>query len=108
VNQWENIDAHGLLKLLSDGTLKPEQIIDVREYHEWDYYRLDGTMHIPMSIFPEQLASLAKTEQWYILCAHGVRSAAVCRYMHDNGYNALHNIVGGIAAVAEVKGFQYD
>ncbi|PWW05584.1 rhodanese-related sulfurtransferase [Paenibacillus cellulosilyticus] len=108
MNQWENIDAHALLKLLADGSLKPDQIIDVREHHEWDYYRLDGTTHIPMSIFPDQLASLAKSEPWYILCAHGVRSVAVCRYMQENGYDTLHNIVGGIAAVAELKGFQYD
>lgn len=108
MNQWENIDADMLLERLANGSIKPEQIIDVREHHEWDYYRLEGTTHIPMSIFPEQLASIAQDESWYILCGHGVRSVAVCRYMQENGYDTLHNIVGGIAAVAELKGFQYD
>lgn len=108
MNQWGNIDPNELLQLLADGSITPEQIIDVREHHEWDYYRLEGTKHIPMSIFPEQLASISKAEPLYILCAHGVRSVAVCRYMQENGYDTLHNIVGGIAAVAELKGFQYD
>jgi len=108
VNQWKDIEAEALLRLMADGRVKAEQIIDVREHHEWEYYHMEGARHIPMSVFPDRMAALGKEETLYILCAHGVRSQAVCRYMQDNGYEALLNVEGGIAAVAACQGFQYD
>ncbi|GFN30609.1 rhodanese-like domain-containing protein [Paenibacillus xylaniclasticus] len=105
---WENVGAEELLRLLAEGRLKAEQIVDVRELHEWEYYHLEGTRHMPMSVFPELMEGLGRNETLYIMCAHGVRSQAVCRYMQDNGYESLLNVEGGIAAVAACQGFQYD
>ncbi|WP_127530789.1 rhodanese-like domain-containing protein [Paenibacillus kobensis] len=108
MKQWEDIDAEELLRLLANGLVKADQIIDVRELQEWDYYHLEGSRHLPMSVFPDLMASLSQEDTLYIMCAHGVRSQAVCRYMQENGYEALLNVEGGIAAVAARQGFQYD
>ncbi|EFM09809.1 Rhodanese domain protein [Paenibacillus curdlanolyticus YK9] len=108
MKRWEDITAGELIALLEDGRVKPEQIIDVREAEEWTYYHLEGTRHVPMSQFQSMLSTLSKEEALYILCAHGVRSVAVCNYMQENGYSAHLNIAGGIAEVAAIQGFQYD
>lgn len=108
MKQWDDISSDALVRLLAENQVTTGQIIDVREVHEWNYYHLDGSMHVPMSVLPDRLDSLPKGERLYIMCAHGVRSVAVCNYMNDNGYDNLRNVAGGIAAVAELRGFQYD
>ncbi|MNZ84490.1 putative adenylyltransferase/sulfurtransferase MoeZ [compost metagenome] len=97
-----------LLKLLENGQIKAEQIIDVREQHEWEYYHLDHTRLLPMSSLPQRLGELDETGPLYIVCAHGVRSEAVCRYLEEQGYSDLHNVTGGMSAIALLRGFQYD
>jgi hypothetical protein len=55
-----------------------------------------------------------KADQWvkeqpfYIICAHGVRSFAVANYLVEQGFIDVTNVAGGMAAVAELRGFQYD
>ncbi|GGF87630.1 rhodanese-like domain-containing protein [Paenibacillus abyssi] len=105
---WEEIDARSLLNGLKNGDIKPEQIIDVREQMEWDYYHLEGTTLIPMNTIPLHQSELHSDLPLYIICAHGVRSAAVCDYLYGQGHSGIHNVSGGMAAVALVEGFQYD
>ncbi|CAM4225198.1 rhodanese-like domain-containing protein [Paenibacillus tarimensis] len=107
-DEWEDISPVELFKRLEEGRVDTASIIDVREQEEWDYYHLPGTKHIPMSTIQESLQSLPKEREWYILCAHGVRSIHVCSYMSRQGYSRLRNITGGIAAAALLNGFQYD
>ncbi|MNH40150.1 thiosulfate sulfurtransferase [compost metagenome] len=61
-----------------------------------------------MSSLPQRLGELDETGPLYIVCAHGVRSEAVCRYLEEQGYSDLHNVTGGMSAIALLRGFQYD
>ncbi|WP_245948303.1 rhodanese-like domain-containing protein [Paenibacillus sambharensis] len=106
--EWQDISPEELFKQLEEGRVEPASIIDVREQEEWDYYHLPGTRHIAMSVIHESLDDLSKDKEWYVLCAHGVRSMHVCSYMAGQGYSRLRNITGGIAAAALLNGFQYD
>ena len=83
-------------------------VLDVREPHEWDYYHLEGTVLMPVRTIPDKLGEIPRDRPLYVICAHGVRSDMVCRYLRDQGYGNVVNVEGGMAAVAELRGFQYD
>ncbi|REE94240.1 rhodanese-related sulfurtransferase [Paenibacillus taihuensis] len=108
MEQWNNMRPETFLQLVKTGELSVDQIIDVREQEEWNYYHLDRSTLMPLSSFEESFESITKEKPVYIVCAHGVRSAAVCRYLSERGYGNLTNVVGGMAAVSSLEGFQYD
>ncbi|NBC69013.1 rhodanese-like domain-containing protein [Paenibacillus sacheonensis] len=95
-------------QLLRESKLDPEQIIDVREPQEWDYYHLRGSTLMPLSTFQDTWERVPEDKPVYVICAHGVRSQAVCRYLNEKGYGSITNVVGGMAAVSHYDGFQYD
>ncbi|WP_028561331.1 rhodanese-like domain-containing protein [Paenibacillus pinihumi] len=108
MEDWKDIEADSLLEKLDRGEIRAQQIVDVREIMEWEYYHLEGTRHIPMNTIPERIDELMGEEDLYIICAHGVRSVAVCRYLDGQGRVSLHNVAGGMADAASIRGFQYD
>lgn len=108
MNNWQEVTAQYVLELLDNGNINGNQIIDVREGFEWDFYHLEPSVLIPMNTIPERLGEIDGDKPLYIVCAHGVRSAAVCSYLEEQGYSSLHNVAGGMAAIASLKGFQYD
>ncbi len=84
-------------------------IIDVREPYEWDYYHLEHSQLIPMKQIPQRLAELPHDRDIYIICAHGIRSAVVTDYLIQHAqHTRVYNVAGGMAAVAELLGFDYD
>jgi rhodanese-related sulfurtransferase len=101
-----HISAGDLLKLIDDG--EEPCIIDVREQAEWEYYHLDEAVLIPMNTIPARLEEIPDDRDVYIVCAHGVRSQTVCRYLEQQGRSNAVNVIGGMAAVGAVRGFQYD
>ncbi|MBD2869620.1 rhodanese-like domain-containing protein [Paenibacillus arenilitoris] len=105
---WQNVTPEALLEGLGNGRIEPIQIIDVREPFEWDYYHLEGSIPIPMNTIPSRLGELDDSKTIYVICAHGVRSVAVCDFLDERGYGGIRNVEGGIAAVASLKGFAYD
>ena len=106
--QPREIHPRDLLDMLESGAVERSRILDVRELHEWDYYHLEGTLHIPMNSIPERLDELPAEEDIYIMCAHGVRSMHVYMYLQNQGYTRLWNVTGGISAAASELGLQYD
>jgi rhodanese-related sulfurtransferase len=104
----EIIPAQFLLWL--EGRIEGEKgtVIDVREDWEWDYYHLEGIEWMPMQSIPARVQELPKDGPIYVLCAHGIRSASVCDYLHRVGYANAVNVIGGMAAVSALKGFRYD
>ncbi|MBB3109246.1 rhodanese-related sulfurtransferase [Paenibacillus phyllosphaerae] len=105
---WEEIAPGEFITLLSNDALETTQIIDVREKHEWDYYHLEESTLLPMNEIPSKLHLLRTDKPLYIVCAHGVRSAVVCNYLQEKGYDNLRNVSGGMAAIADLQGFAYD
>lgn len=109
MNNWSDLEPELFVELLRSGKLEASQIIDVREEMEWEYYHLEQSVLVPMSAIPDRLHELAADKTLYIVCAHGVRSAAVCNYLQEKGYGSLRNVAGGMAAIALLNdGFQYD
>lgn len=110
MEQWTNISPQQLLTYIASSPEAPATVIDVREQQEWDYYHLEGTALLPMSQIAAGFGKdmLPQQGPLYIICAHGVRSVSVCRYLSTLGYENLFNVEGGMAAVAQLQGFQYD
>ncbi len=76
-------------------------LVDVREPHELEICRVEGSRHIPMRQIPEQLGTLPKDRHLLVMCHSGVRSMRVTEYLRANGYAAASNVGGGIAAWAD-------
>lgn len=108
MTKWQDVAPEQLLAIMESGEADASQIIDVRETYEWDYYHLEQTTLIPMNSIPGRLDELPSDKPLYIVCAHGVRSEAVCRYLEEQGYSSIHNVTGGMAAIASLRHFQYD
>lgn len=108
MTKWQDVTPQAMLELLEEEQFKSIQLIDVREQFEWNFYHIAVADHIPMNTIPARLSELDDTRPLYIVCAHGVRSVAVCDYLEEQGYSNLHNVSGGMAAIALLKGFQYD
>jgi rhodanese-related sulfurtransferase len=102
------IEPESFNQKLAQGEIKANQVIDVREIMEWDYYHLEETIHIPMNTIPERMSQLPQDQDLYVICAHGVRSEAVCAYMAKHGFTKVINVEGGMAAIAELRGMRYD
>ena len=72
------------------------QIIDVRESVELAICKIQDTMHIPIKEIPAQIDKLNKNDEFIILCRSGVRSAQVCEFLINKGFENVKNLKGGI------------
>ncbi|QYA41762.1 rhodanese-like domain-containing protein [Macrococcoides bohemicum] len=77
---------------------KAMNIIDVREQFEVEQGMIKGAMHIPMNDIPEAMDNLDREKEYYIVCAHAVRSANVTQYLLANDYKAV-NVEGGMGVI---------
>ncbi|SDH79742.1 rhodanese-like domain-containing protein [Paenibacillus naphthalenovorans] len=104
----DRVGPEDFKRKLENGELSDSLIIDVREPYEWEYYRWDELVLMPMNSIPERLGELPKDKPIYVVCAHGVRSANVSYYLKQQGFDQVVNVDGGMAALAALRGFQYD
>ncbi len=71
------------------------ELIDVREEEEVEAGMIPQARHIRMNDIPDQLEQLDKDKETIFICRSGGRSANVCAYLEDKGYNVV-NMVGGM------------
>ena len=78
------------------------QLVDVREPYEIELAALPGFVAFPLSEFAQWCGDiddrLLSDTETLVLCHHGVRSAQMCHWLSDRGFNNVKNIVGGIDA----------
>ena len=72
------------------------RFIDVREPIEYEIARIEGAELLPMSRFNEWIDSLKPEEEIVVMCHHGIRSANVCMFLAQNGFEKVYNLTGGI------------
>ncbi|TVY11578.1 rhodanese-like domain-containing protein [Paenibacillus cremeus] len=104
----DQIEPDDFLRQMEEGILHEALLIDVREPYEWEYYHLEGIQLMPMNSIPAKLEELPKEKPIYVVCAHGVRSMHVSYYLMQQGFEHVVNVEGGMAALAQLRGFQYD
>jgi sulfur-carrier protein adenylyltransferase/sulfurtransferase len=76
-------------------------VLDVRESYEVQICQIAGSRHIPMRLVPARLDELPRDRHILVLCHHGERSRLVTEFLRAQGFPAVSNIAGGIAAWAE-------
>jgi adenylyltransferase/sulfurtransferase len=75
-------------------------LIDVREPHELAICRIAGSEAIPMREIPSHVDDLPRDKHLLIHCHSGMRSMRVTEYLRAQGFPAVSNVGGGIAAWA--------
>jgi rhodanese-related sulfurtransferase len=79
-------------------------LIDVREEHEFEDDNLGGTL-IPLGEIPDRLDELEdmKGQEIYIHCRSGARSARAKSFLLSQGFEKVHNVLGGIMAYRDME-----
>jgi rhodanese-related sulfurtransferase len=70
-------------------------VVDVREPVEWQYGRIDGSVHIPLTQIPARVDELPVEGQLLVVCKMGGRSAQATAYLRQKGFEAV-NLAGGL------------
>lgn len=75
-------------------------LLDVREKWEFELVHINGAVLAPLSNFLSFIPKLSKTAAYLVYCHHGVRSARVCMYLMNLGFENVSNLAGGIEQYA--------
>lgn len=78
--------------------------IDVREPYEYEEDNL-GALNIPLAQLPNKLPELEghKSDEIVIHCRSGARSGNAKKFLENNGYTKVRNVLGGILAYRELE-----
>ena len=78
-------------------------LIDVREQWEFDEANL-GAILIPLQTLPNRIAELEKFKEKELIihCRSGKRSDNAKKFLEQNGFKNVRNVLGGIVAYLEL------
>jgi sulfur-carrier protein adenylyltransferase/sulfurtransferase len=95
MSEWE-IDPVGLKQRLDN---KDDVfILDVREPHEYDICRLEGSTLIPLGELPKRVSELDSANDMVVYCRSGMRSGKAVDFLRKAGFRKVKNLTGGILA----------
>jgi len=95
----KEIEASELARRLEE-TPKSIRVIDVRQMPEIMSGTVPGAEPIPMHTIPLRVSELNKDHDIAVLCRSGARSAQVCMFLQQQGFEKVYNVRGGIMAWA--------
>lgn len=75
-------------------------IIDVRETYEYDAGHIPGAALIPLGELPARLDEIPPDETVVVVCRSGNRSSQAQRFLAGEGFDNVHNMLGGMNAWA--------
>ena len=93
-SEFDIVDVHGLAQMLK--TTPPPVLLDVREQDEWQYCRIDGAQHVPMSQIQQRVRELDPRRDTVVYCHHGIRSQSVAEFLRSSGFSRVASLAGGI------------
>ena len=74
------------------------QIIDVREFSEYDSERVTGARLMPLSQFEKHVAEIDRTKPVYLMCRSGNRAKQAAEKLIAKGFADVRVIEGGMQA----------
>ena len=89
------------LKAYLDSCEQQPLLLDVRQPWEFDVWKIEDRILIPMSQIPAEIEELDLTRETVVICHHGIRSRSVGRYLEQAGFSKIINLSGGVAQWAE-------
>lgn len=75
-------------------------VLDVREPWEVERCAIEGSVAIPMAEIPSRIGDLDPGRPWVVVCHHGMRSLQAALFLERQGFDRMHNLLGGIDAWA--------
>ncbi len=96
IDRIERITAGSLAEQLVAPA--PPLLIDVRARGEWEEERIEASVNVPLSRFPERLETLPRERAIVVHCASGYRSAIAAGLLRRDGFPQVADLVGGMAA----------
>ncbi|MGH7800819.1 MAG: molybdopterin-synthase adenylyltransferase MoeB [Thermodesulfobacteriota bacterium] len=76
-------------------------ILDVREPHEYEICRINGSKLIPLSELPSRVNELDTADEIIAHCHHGVRSLRATKFLRSMGFKKVKSLKGGIDVWAQ-------
>ncbi len=73
-------------------------VLDVREPHEYNICRIEGTTLIPLGQLPSRVNELNTADDIVVHCKSGMRSAKAVGFLQQAGFRKVKNLKGGILA----------
>jgi len=71
-------------------------LLDVREPHELQICKVEGSVDVPLGTLPQNLVRLPKDAPLVVMCHHGGRSMQAVTWLRGQGYTNAVNLRGGI------------
>lgn len=84
-------------KAMQDAGTAP-LLIDVREPHEYQICKIEGSVLIPLGDLTARVGELDPTVEVVMQCRSGVRSGKAAAFLRERGFRSVHNLTGGILA----------
>jgi len=94
----QQITAAQLAAWLADGSRAKPVLLDVREPWEYQTARIEGSQLVPMREVPARVAEIDPEREVIAICHHGGRSMQVGMFLEKQGFQRVHNLMGGIDA----------
>lgn len=97
-----DITVEQLKELLEGET--PINLFDVREEYEYEDDNL-GAKLVPLGEIPDRLNEFEpfKGQDIYIHCRSGARSGKAKQFLISQGFENVHNVLGGIMAYRDME-----
>jgi rhodanese-related sulfurtransferase len=73
-------------------------LLDVREQWEYDAGHIPGVNLIPLGEVPDRLNEIPTDKTVIVTCRSGNRSGQATDFLRQNGFDNVHNMLGGIVA----------
>lgn len=90
------IDSYELKEMMD--SKNPFTLIDVREPHEYQICRINGSLHIPLATIAGRMSELDQTGEIIVHCYSGKRSYDAVKFLKSMGFSKVKNLKGGIKA----------
>ena len=71
-------------------------LVDVREPYEWAIGHLPGARLVPLESIPQAAGSMDRNVELVVYCHHGMRSDMAARWLREQGFARVRNLIGGI------------
>lgn len=84
------------LKSVLDDSANDSIVIDVREVEEYEAGHIPGIPLIPMGEIIDYLDQFDRNREYIFVCRSGRRSLEVAKFFKNNGFDKVHNYLGGM------------
>ncbi|WP_298769126.1 rhodanese-like domain-containing protein [uncultured Fibrobacter sp.] len=72
--------------------------VDVREPNELEQGFAPNATNLPLSVIKDKFFDLPKDKDLLVYCRSGRRSMAASKFLLENGYTRVYNVLGGFLA----------